>query len=62
SGFLLESATSGSAFRSSKHQSVGKPVPFTVHEELPCRGDSKTAVLATRVTLATRGAPPLEIF
>ncbi|KAK2089414.1 hypothetical protein P7K49_032080 [Saguinus oedipus] len=46
----------------SKHQSVGKPVPLTVHEELPCRGDDKTAVSATEVTLATRGAPPLEIF
>ncbi|KAK2081199.1 hypothetical protein P7K49_040131, partial [Saguinus oedipus] len=60
--FLLESATSGCAFRSSKHQSVGEPVPFTVHKELPRQCDSKTAVPATRVTLATCGAPPLEIF
>ncbi|KAK2108379.1 hypothetical protein P7K49_013544 [Saguinus oedipus] len=47
---------------SSKHQSVEEPVQFTLHEELPCRGDGKTAALATRVVLATPGAPPLEIF
>ncbi|KAK2109393.1 hypothetical protein P7K49_014558, partial [Saguinus oedipus] len=46
----------------SKHQSVGEPVPLTVHEELLRRGDDKTTALATEVTLATRGAPPLEIF
>ncbi|KAK2081522.1 hypothetical protein P7K49_039965 [Saguinus oedipus] len=48
--------------RSSKLQSVGEPVLLTVHEELPCQGDDKTTALATEVVLATRGAPPLEIF
>ncbi|KAK2089410.1 hypothetical protein P7K49_032076, partial [Saguinus oedipus] len=48
--------------RSSKRQSVGEPVLLTVHEELLRRGDNKTAAPATEVTLATRGAPPLEIF
>ncbi|KAK2101644.1 hypothetical protein P7K49_019310, partial [Saguinus oedipus] len=48
--------------QSSKHQSVGETVLFTVHKELPRRGDSKTVVPATKVALATRGAPPLEIF
>ncbi|KAK2116464.1 hypothetical protein P7K49_007090 [Saguinus oedipus] len=48
--------------RSSKHQSVGEPDPLTVHKELPRRGDGKTTALATEVALATRGAPPLEIF
>ncbi|KAK2103547.1 hypothetical protein P7K49_017403 [Saguinus oedipus] len=48
--------------QSSKHQSVGEPVPFTLHEELPCRDDGKTAAPATRVALSTHGAPPLEIF
>ncbi|KAK2103559.1 hypothetical protein P7K49_017415 [Saguinus oedipus] len=47
---------------SSKHQSVGKPVPLTVHEELLRRGDDTTAAPATEVVLATRVAPPLEIF
>ena len=47
--------------QSSKHQSVREPVPFTLHEELPHQGAGKTAVPATRVMLATRGAPPLEI-
>ncbi|KAK2096660.1 hypothetical protein P7K49_025694 [Saguinus oedipus] len=47
---------------SSKHQSVGGPVLFTVHEELLRQGDDKTAAPATEVALATRGAPPLEIF
>ncbi|KAK2088034.1 hypothetical protein P7K49_033941 [Saguinus oedipus] len=48
--------------QSSKHQSVGKPVTLTVHEELPCQDDDKTAALATEIALATRGAPPQEIF
>ncbi|KAK2094583.1 Mitochondrial enolase super member 1 [Saguinus oedipus] len=48
--------------RSSKHQSVGEPVLLTVHEELSRRGNGKTAAPATEVALATRGAPPLEIF
>ncbi|KAK2081811.1 hypothetical protein P7K49_040373, partial [Saguinus oedipus] len=47
---------------SSKHQSVEEPVPVTVHEELPCQGDDKTAAPATEVTLATRQDAPLEIF
>ena len=47
--------------RSSKHQSVREPVPFTLHEELLHQGAGKTAAPATRVTLATHGAPPLEI-
>ncbi|KAK2098041.1 hypothetical protein P7K49_023493, partial [Saguinus oedipus] len=42
--------------------SVGEPVQLTVHEELRCQGDDKTAALATEIALATRGAPPLEIF
>ena len=40
----------------------GNLLPFTLHEELPCRGSGKTAAPATRVALATRGAPPLGIF
>ncbi|KAK2081178.1 hypothetical protein P7K49_039572, partial [Saguinus oedipus] len=48
--------------QSSKHQSVGEPVLLTVHKELLCRGDDKTAAPTTEVTLATRGAPPLEIW
>ncbi|KAK2121318.1 hypothetical protein P7K49_002704 [Saguinus oedipus] len=48
--------------RSSKHQSVGEPVPLTVHEELLRQGDDKTAVPATEVALVTRGAPPLEMW
>ncbi|KAK2108188.1 hypothetical protein P7K49_013353 [Saguinus oedipus] len=36
--------------------------PFTLHEELLHRGTSKTAALATRVALATHGAPSLAIF
>ncbi|KAK2081173.1 hypothetical protein P7K49_039567, partial [Saguinus oedipus] len=46
----------------SKHQSVGYPVPFTVHEELPCRDNDTTAAPATKVVLATREAPPLKFF
>ncbi|KAK2110479.1 hypothetical protein P7K49_010225 [Saguinus oedipus] len=48
--------------RSSRHQSVGEPVPFAVQEVLLCQGDDKTAAPATEVTLATSGAPPLETF
>ncbi|KAK2082312.1 hypothetical protein P7K49_040541, partial [Saguinus oedipus] len=48
--------------QSSKHQSVGEPVPLTLHEELPCQSDDKTAALATEVVLATRRAPLLEIL
>ncbi|KAK2100974.1 hypothetical protein P7K49_022322 [Saguinus oedipus] len=52
----------GNPCGSSKPRSEGEPVPFTLHQELPCRGAGKTAVPATRVTLATRAAPPLGIF
>ena len=45
---------------SSKLRSVGEAVPLALHEEL-LRLDGKTAAAATRVTLATRGAPPLGI-
>ncbi|KAK2116466.1 hypothetical protein P7K49_007092 [Saguinus oedipus] len=48
--------------RNSKHQSVGEPVPLTVHEELLHQGDEKTAALPKEVALVTRWAPPLEIF
>ncbi|KAK2103078.1 Golgin sub A member 2 [Saguinus oedipus] len=48
--------------QSSKPRSEGEPVPFTLHQELPCRGAGKTAAPATRVALATRAAPPLRIF
>ncbi|KAK2099866.1 hypothetical protein P7K49_021214, partial [Saguinus oedipus] len=48
--------------RSSKRQSIGEPVLLTVHKELQRQGDDKTAAPATEVTLATLGAPPLEIF
>ena len=47
--------------QSSKHRSVREPVLFTLHEELPRQGTGKTAAPATKVVLATRGAPPLEI-
>ncbi|KAK2116488.1 hypothetical protein P7K49_003374, partial [Saguinus oedipus] len=48
--------------QSFNHQSGEEPVPLTVHEELPHRGDDKTAALATEVALAIRRAPPLEIW
>ncbi|KAK2118286.1 hypothetical protein P7K49_005173 [Saguinus oedipus] len=48
--------------RSSERRSEGEPVPFILHQELPCRGADKTAAPATRVVLATRRAPPLGIF
>ncbi|KAL0618250.1 Transcription intermediary factor 1-alpha [Plecturocebus cupreus] len=44
---------------SSKYCPKGDPVPFTLHQEPPGRDTSKTAAPAERVTLATRGAPPL---
>ena len=47
--------------RSSKLRSVGEAVPLALHEELLRRDAGKTAVAATRVTLANRGAPPLGI-
>ncbi|KAL0583137.1 hypothetical protein AAY473_040623 [Plecturocebus cupreus] len=37
----------------------GDSVPFTPHQEPPSRGAGKKAAPAERVTLATRGAPPL---
>ena len=49
--------------RSSKLRSVGvgEAVPFALHEELLRRDAGKTTAAATRVALATRGAPPLGI-
>ena len=47
--------------RSSKPRSVGEAVPLALHEELLRRDAGKTAAAATRVVLATRGAPPLGI-
>ena len=46
---------------SSELQSVGEAVPFVLHEELLRRDAGKTTAAATRVALATRGAPPLGI-
>ena len=46
---------------SSKLRSVGEAVPLALHEELLRRDTGKTTVAATRVALATRGAPPLGI-
>ena len=46
---------------SSKLWSVGEAVPLALREELLRRDAGKTAAAATRVTLATRGAPPLGI-
>ncbi|KAK2101665.1 hypothetical protein P7K49_019331 [Saguinus oedipus] len=60
--FFLSPQQAALHSRSSKHQSVEEPVPLTVHEELRCRSDDKTAAPATEVTLATRGAAELEIF
>ena len=47
--------------RSSKLPSVGEAVPLALREELLRRDAGKTAAAATRVALATRGAPPLGI-
>ena len=47
--------------RSSKLWSVGEAVPLALHEELLRQDAGKTAAAATRVVLATRGAPPLGI-
>ena len=46
---------------SSKLRSVGEAVPLALHEELLRLDTGKTAAAATRVSLATRGAPPLGI-
>ncbi|KAL0604219.1 LOW QUALITY PROTEIN: hypothetical protein AAY473_026217 [Plecturocebus cupreus] len=45
--------------QSSKHHPKGDSVPFTPHQEPPSRGAGKKAAPAERVTLVTRGAPPL---
>ncbi|KAL0621478.1 hypothetical protein AAY473_009807 [Plecturocebus cupreus] len=45
--------------KSTKHHPKGDSVPFTPHQEPPSRGAGKKATPAKRVTLATRGAPPL---
>ena len=47
---------------SSKPQSEGEPALFTLLRELPRLGAGETAVLATRVALATPVVPPLGIF
>ncbi|KAL0607165.1 hypothetical protein AAY473_023767 [Plecturocebus cupreus] len=44
---------------SSKHHPKGDSVWSTPHQEPPCRGAGKKAAPAKRVTLVTRGAPPL---
>ena len=44
-----------------KLRSVGEAVPLALHEELLRPDAGKTAVAATGVALATRGAPPLGI-
>ncbi|KAL0600841.1 Myosin regulatory light chain 10 [Plecturocebus cupreus] len=46
----------------SKHRPKGKLVPFTLHREPPHRSASKSATQATRITVATRGAPLLGIL
>ncbi|KAL0600875.1 LOW QUALITY PROTEIN: Histone demethylase UTY [Plecturocebus cupreus] len=46
----------------SKRRSKGTLVPFTLHREPPRRSVGKTATPATRVELATHGAPPLGIL
>ncbi|KAL0600318.1 LOW QUALITY PROTEIN: hypothetical protein AAY473_030195 [Plecturocebus cupreus] len=48
-----------SDFPEPKHHPKGDSVPFTPHQEPPSRGAGKKAAPAERVTLATRGAPPL---
>ena len=55
---LLSPQQAALTSRSSNLRSVGEAVPFALHEELL---PGKTAVAATRVELATRGAPPLGI-
>ncbi|KAL0609209.1 hypothetical protein AAY473_021496 [Plecturocebus cupreus] len=45
--------------QSAKHHPKGDSVPFTPHQEPPSRGAGKKAAPAERVTLATRGVPPL---
>ncbi|KAL0610924.1 Protein GVQW1 [Plecturocebus cupreus] len=45
--------------QSAKHHPKGDSVPFTPHQEPLSRDAGKKAAPAERVTLATRGAPPL---
>ncbi|KAL0596103.1 Zinc finger protein [Plecturocebus cupreus] len=45
--------------QSTKHHPKGDSVPFTPHQEPPNRDAGKKAAPAERVTLATRGSPPL---
>ena len=59
--FLLSPQRAALTSRSSKLQSVGEAVPLALHEELLLRDAGKTTALATRVVLATCGAPPLGI-
>ena len=47
---------------SSKPRSEGEPALFTLLQELLRQGASETTAPATRVALATRVVPPLEIF
>ena len=58
---LLSPQKAALTSRSSKLRSVGEEVPLALHEELLRRDASKTATAATKVALATRGAPPLGI-
>ena len=58
---LLSSQQAALTSRSSKLGSVGEAVPLALHEELLHRDAGKTAAVATRVVLVTRGAPPLGI-
>ena len=58
---LLSPQQAALTSRSSKHRLVGEAVPLALHEELLRQDASKTAAAATRVALATHGAPPLGI-
>ena len=58
---LLSPQQAALTSRSSKLWSVGEAVPLALREELLRRDAGKTAAAATRVALATRGAPPLGI-
>ncbi|KAL0589246.1 LOW QUALITY PROTEIN: hypothetical protein AAY473_040264 [Plecturocebus cupreus] len=56
---LTKSGWTALTSQSAKHHPKGDSVPFTPHQEPPSRGAGKKAAPAERVTLVTRGAPPL---
>ena len=58
---LLSPQQAALTSRSSKLWSVGEAVPLALLEELLRRDAGKTAAAATRVALATHGAPPLGV-